>query len=113
VRDLKIILRSQKIASCLTAGRFFGIIKQDMENNNEKKWHRLEVFFEFLIFGIVVGVVEDLIAVEVVADVPITWHVVGIIVLIAIPFAMIGEILVDRIDFVEIFRKIFRKDKQQ
>lgn len=83
-----------------------------MENNNKKKWQRLEVFLEFLIFGIIVGVVEDLIAVGLVADVPITWHVVGIIVLIAIPFAIIGEILVDRIDFIEIFRKIFRKDKQ-
>lgn len=80
-----------------------------MENNNKTKWQRLEVFFEFLVFGIVVGVVEDLIAVEVVADVPITWSVVGIIVLIAIPFAVIGEVLVDRIDFIEIFRKIFKK----
>jgi len=81
-----------------------------MENNNTK-WKRLEVFLEFLIFGIIVGVTEDLIAVEVVADVPITWHVIGIIVLIAIPFALLGEVLVDRIDFIEIFRKYFRKDK--
>ena len=81
-----------------------------MENNNKTKWKRLEVFLEFLIFGIIVGVVEDLIAVELVADVPITWHVVGIIVLIAIPFALLGEVLVDRIDFVEILRKIFKKE---
>jgi len=71
----------------------------------------LEVFLEFLIFGIIVGVTEDLIAVKVVADVPITRHVVGIIVLIAIPFALLGEVLVDRIDFIEIFRKYFRKNK--
>lgn len=85
-------------------------MKERMENN-KTKWHRLEVFFEFLIFGIIVGVVEDLIAVEVVADVPITWHVVGIIVLIAIPFALLGEVLVDRIDFVEIFKKYFGRNK--
>ena len=72
---------------------------------------RLEVFLEFLIFGIIVGVTEDLIAVEVVADVPITWHVIGIIVLIAIPFAFLGEVLVDRINFVEILKKIFKKKK--
>lgn len=77
--------------------------------NNRTKWQRLEVFLEFLIFGIIVGVIEDLIAVEVVADVAITWHVVGIIVLIAIPFALLGEVLVDRIDFVEMFRKYFSK----
>jgi len=82
-----------------------------MENNNKTKWKRLEVFLEFLIFGIIVGVTEDLIAVEVVADVPITWHVIGIIVLIAIPFAFLGEVLVDRINFVEILKKIFKKKK--
>ncbi|MBI4101535.1 MAG: hypothetical protein HY443_01045 [Candidatus Nealsonbacteria bacterium] len=77
--------------------------------NNKTKWQRLEVFFEFLIFGIIIGVIEDLIAVEIVADVPVTWSVVGIIVLIAIPFALLGEVLVDRIDFVSIFQKVFKK----
>jgi len=71
------------------------------------------VFSEFLIFGIIVGVIEDLIAVEVVADVAITWHVVGIIVLIAIPFALLGEVLVDRIDFVEVFKKVFKKSENK
>ena len=69
-------------------------------------WKRIEVFSEFLIFGIVVGVIEDIIAVKVVADVAITWGTVGIIVLIAIPFAVLGEVVVDRIDFIELFRKI-------
>jgi len=82
-----------------------------MENNNKTKWQRLEVFLEFLIFGIIVGVVEDLIAIEVVTDVPITWHIIGIIVLIAIPFALLGEVLVDRVDFVEIFKKYFKNKK--
>jgi len=81
--------------------------------NNKTKWKRLEVFSEFLIFGIIVGVIEDLIAVEVVADVAITWHVVGIIVLIAIPFALLGEVLVDRIDFVEVFKKVFKKSENK
>lgn len=71
------------------------------------------MFSEFLIFGIVVGVIEDLIAVEVVADVKITWHVIGIIVLIAIPFALLGEVLVDRIDFVEVFKKVFKKSENK
>jgi len=71
-------------------------------------WNRLEVFFEFLIFGIVVGVIEDIIAVKVVTGEPITFRVFGIIVLIAIPFAVLGEIVVDRINFIEIFKKFFR-----
>ena len=73
------------------------------------KWQRVEVFSEFLVFGILVGVIEDIIAVKVVADVAITWGTVGIIVLIAIPFAVLGEVVVDRIDFIELFRKMFKK----
>ena len=60
---------------------------------------RLEVFLEFLIFGIIMGVVEDLIAVTVVTGQPITLHSIFIITLVAIPFAAIGELIVDRIEF--------------
>lgn len=60
---------------------------------------RLEVIFEFLVFGIFIGVVEDIVAVKVTTGEPITWEIVGIIVLIAIPFAIIGEIFADNIDF--------------
>jgi len=80
-----------------------------MPNNGKSKWERIEVFFEFLIFGIVVGIVEDLIAVKVATDAPITPHVVGVVILVAIPFAFLGEVLVDRIDFIAVFKKIFRK----
>lgn len=69
---------------------------------------RLEVFLEFLIFGIVIGIMEDLIAIKFATDAKITWGVFGIVVLIAIPFAFLGEILVDRIDFVAILRKLFK-----
>lgn len=80
-----------------------------MEIKDKKKWQRVEVFCEFLIFGVVIGVIEDLIAVKVVSGALITLEVVGIVFLIAIPFAVLGEILVDKIDFVEIFAKIFNK----
>ncbi len=76
-------------------------------------WKRLEVFLEFFIFGVIVGVIEDLIAIKVVTSEPITWRVIGIIILIALPFAFIGEILVDKIDFVEIFEKFFEKNENQ
>jgi hypothetical protein len=79
------------------------------KNNNYKKWKRIEVFAEFLVFGIVVGVIEDIIAIKVVANASITWHTLGVVILIAIPFAVLGEFVVDRIDFVELFRKTFKK----
>ena len=72
-------------------------------------WRRLEVFLEFLIFGIIVGIAEDLIAIKFATDAQITWHVVLISFLVALPFAVIGELLVDKIDFIEIYKKIFRR----
>jgi hypothetical protein len=76
---------------------------------NYKKWKRIEVFSEFLVFGIVIGVIEDVIAVKVVAGISITWQNIGIIILIAIPFAILGELIADRIDFVKILHKVFGK----
>jgi len=70
---------------------------------------RLEVAFEFLIFGIVIGIIEDILAVKLVTGQSITWRAIGIIILIAIPFAIIGEIFADKIDFVKIYKKIFKK----
>lgn len=70
---------------------------------------KLAVMLEFLIFGIVLGITEDIIAVKLVSDEPITWEVVGIVVLVALPFAILGEIVVDNIDFVKIFKRLFGK----
>ena len=75
-------------------------------------WKRFEVFMEFLVFGLVIGVIEDLIVVKLVTREPITWRIFSIAFLVALPFAFIGEILVDRIDFVEIWQKIFNRVKK-
>jgi len=63
-------------------------------------YNRLEVFLEFLIFGILMGVTEDVIAVTLVTGQPITLESILIITIVAIPFAIIGELIVDRIDLV-------------
>lgn len=70
---------------------------------------RLEIFLEFLIFGIVVGVIEDLIAVKIATGEQITSQTVGIVILVAIPFAILGEVVVDRIDFIELFQRWLKK----
>lgn len=63
-------------------------------------WRRLEVFLEFLIFGVIMGIVEDLIAVTLSTGEPITWKILGIILLVTIPFAAIGELIVDRMELI-------------
>lgn len=57
---------------------------------------RFGLFLEFLIFGVVLGVIEDLIAVTLATGEVITLRTLGIIILVAIPFAVLGELLVER-----------------
>ncbi len=63
-------------------------------------WRRLEIFIEFLVFGVVMGIIEDLIVVTLSTGEPLTWKILGIITLVAIPFAAIGELIVDRIELM-------------
>jgi len=71
---------------------------------------RLEFFLEFLVFGIIIGMVEDLIVVKIATGEIITWSIFGIVVLIAIPFAALGKLLVDKIDFVKILTKYLKRN---
>lgn len=84
------------------------VMMEEQRNKTEdgmKRAKRLEVMLEFLVFGIVVGVIEDIIAVRVTTGDAITWKMVGIIVLIAIPFAVLGEIFADNINFAKYIRR--------
>jgi len=58
---------------------------------------RYEKFFEFVFIGVVLGVIEDLIALYFATDggIPISWETIGIIVLVAIPFAAFSELIID------------------
>ena len=71
-----------------------------MNKKRRSKLKRLEVFLEFLIFGIIMGVVEDLIAIKLTTDATFSWKMIFIITLVAIPFAAIGELIVDRMDLI-------------
>lgn len=61
---------------------------------------RLEIFLEFLLFGVAMGLVEDLLALKLATGEPITWRVVGIVTLVAVPFAVLGELVVDRMNII-------------
>ncbi|MFP4654540.1 MAG: hypothetical protein ACLFMM_02505 [Methanohalobium sp.] len=63
----------------------------------EKK--HIERFLEFLIVGIGMGVVEDLLAVKIATGVVIDINVIIVVTLVAIPFAAFSELIVDREDF--------------
>ncbi len=61
---------------------------------------RIEIFLEFLLFGVAMGIVEDVIALKFATGEPITWRVIWIVTLVAIPFAAIGELVVDRMHLI-------------
>ncbi len=73
-----------------------------MKNRTKK---RLEVFFEFLIFGIALGIVEDIIAIWFATDARITWHVFVVVLIVTIPFAAFGELIVDRVHWFKWLRE--------
>lgn len=56
---------------------------------------KLERFTEFLIFGIILGVTEDMIAVMLVTGDNFTLRMLGIVVLVTVPFAAFSELIVD------------------
>lgn len=67
---------------------------------------------EFLIIGVLFGLVEDIIAVRAVSDVIINMRVVGTVLLVAIPFAVVSELVVDHPRFWEIIR-LRKKDEPE
>lgn len=75
------------------------------------KEKRYEVIFEFLVFGVIIGVIEDLLAVYFTTGEMITWTTVGIVILIAVPFAVIGELFADNVDFIKIYKRFKGSDE--
>lgn len=59
---------------------------------------------EFLVIGVLFGLIEDIIAVKAVSNVLVDFRVVGTVLLVAIPFAIISELVVDHPRFWEILR---------
>lgn len=56
-------------------------------------------FLEFLLVGICMGVIEDVIAVKATTGTNITFEVLITVVLVALPFAAFSELVVDRKEF--------------
>jgi len=59
---------------------------------------RIERFTEFLVIGVMLGTVEDMLAVWLVTGEPFTLQTVGIVIGVAIPFAAFSELIVDHPD---------------
>jgi len=73
------------------------------------KHHIFARLTEFFILGVIMGISEDLIAIYFATEAKITWHVFRVAFLVALPFAVISELVVD----LKIFRRIFRNPKKR
>lgn len=69
----------------------------------------LNRFLEFLIVGVVFGVIEDAIAITLATDTKISIQVIMVTLVAAIPFAILSEIVVDHDKFKEFLKKLFKK----
>ena len=63
-------------------------------------------FVEFFVIGVIFGLFEDIIAIKLTTGVTITLETVGIALLVALPFAVFSELIVDSPDF---WSKIFKR----
>lgn len=68
----------------------------------------LNRFLEFFIVGVVFGVAEDLIAISLATDKSIDSRVFIIAFLVAFPFAVVSEIIVDHDKFRNFLRRKFK-----
>lgn len=56
-------------------------------------------FIEFLIMGVLMGLLEDIIAIKLATEAVIDLNVIWIAFLVALPFAALGELVVDHPGF--------------
>ena len=63
-------------------------------------------FLEFFVIGFVMGVTEDILAIHFATDAAITIEVVYIAALVALPFAVFSELIVDW-KHIKFFRKLW------
>ncbi len=60
---------------------------------------------EFFVIGLVFGIIEDLLAIKIATDAKITWQTVWIAFMVALPFAIVSELVVD----IKFFRNMVKK----
>lgn len=67
----------------------------------------VEVFLEFFVFGLVMGIVEDLIVISLLTGQAISFDVVAVVFLVTLPFAILGEVVVDRSSWFSYIKNVF------
>lgn len=98
---------STAVVGCERTGRA-GPLRHGRVTQREADWavaltkrQRLIRFLEFLVIGVAMGLLEDLLAVALATDASIDARVVLIVLIVALPFAVVSELVVDHPRFWE------------
>lgn len=66
------------------------------------KFKHFRRLLEFFIIGIFFGIAEDLIAVKLATGAEFSWKIFWVVLLVAIPFAIISEVIIDMSEFKKV-----------
>lgn len=73
---------------------------------------RIKRFLEFFVIGIVFGVTEDMLAVLIATDAELSFDILVVVFLIAIPFAVFSELVVDHPEFLHFDKLAMHFDRR-
>ena len=68
---------------------------------------------EFLIIGLAVNTLDNIVAVKYGAGAPLNWQILGKIFLFVVPFAILSELIVDHPDFWKKVMKFLKIEIRQ
>lgn len=68
---------------------------------------------EFFLIGLVMGITEDVIAIMLATDATLSWDIILIATVVAVPFAFLSEIIVDHPDFWKKLTGTHKKQKRK
>ncbi len=77
----------------------------------ERKY--IERFVEFFVIGFLIGIAEDLIVITLSTGAIISWRIVGIAAFVALPFAAFSELIVDRKDLFDFFKRKVKEEARE
>ena len=76
------------------------------------KRHYIYRILEFFIVGLVMGIVEDLIAIHFATDAVITADIVIVAAMVALPFAVFSELIIDW-KHMKFLKKIWKRESRK